>query len=103
MFPLLANINSKGALMKFGKDFWFWVRLIIALLKAILGFEPDTTSTPLSAGHRAFNAVCASLVQENEDDDHKAADLKEWAASPAAEAFHDVVDSATQPSKPKGT
>lgn len=88
--------------MKLGKDFWFWVRLIVAILKAILGFEPDEPEPKLTPGHRAFNATLDVLSADNEDDDHKAGDVKAWAASPAAQAFHDVVDTATQPPKPKG-
>jgi len=66
----------KGIVIKLGQDFWFWVRLIIEILKAILGFETKNQNPSLTAGHRAFNAVCASLVDENEDDAKKASDLQ---------------------------
>jgi len=62
--------------MKLGKDFWFWVRLIIEILKAILGLEPPNTNPQLSRGHKAFHAVLASLIDENEDDTKKASDLQ---------------------------
>lgn len=61
--------------MKLGHDFWFWVRLIIEILKAILGFKPPDSNPNLTAGHRAFNATMAVLVSENEDDKRTAADL----------------------------
>jgi len=61
--------------MKLGSDFWFWVRLIIEILKAIMGFEPKSNPGTVSMGHAAFNAILAALVEENEDDMHKAKDL----------------------------
>ena len=61
--------------MKLGKDFWFWIRLIAEILRAILGLEDSQDQNPSTPGLRAFNAVLASLVSENEDDSHTAADL----------------------------
>jgi len=75
MIQSLANIFMKGLLMKLGTDFWFWVRLIIEILKAILGFESPKSNLNPSAGHRAFNAAMGVLISENEDDKKTAADL----------------------------
>jgi len=61
--------------MKLGKDFWFWVRLLLEILKAILGFKPTNPNTDLSAGHRMFNAALTVLVNENEDDPHASAEV----------------------------
>lgn len=58
--------------MKLGKDFWFWVRLIYTILKAILEDLAANPGPQLTAGHRAFNAVLGTLVEENEDDARKA-------------------------------
>jgi len=62
--------------MKLGKDFWFWIRLIIELLKALLEQLPTSSNTHLTRGHRAFNAVARFLVDDNEDDTRKSTDLK---------------------------
>ena len=75
---MYMNVHTilKGNTMKLGKDFWFWVRLIVEILKAILGFQPKNPNPDLTAGHRAFNAVLGSLVAENEDDDRTAVSLQ---------------------------
>lgn len=57
--------------MKLGKDFWFWVKLIYIILKAILEDLGSSPNPKLTAGHRAFNATLAELVGENEDDARK--------------------------------
>lgn len=54
--------------MKLGSDFWFWLKLLIEVLKAILGLQPPGSNPKLSAGHRAFNAAMAVLAADNEDD-----------------------------------
>lgn len=77
--------------MKLGTDFWFWVRLIIEILKAILGFKPEPSNPGLSAGNRAFNAVLGQLVDSNEDEKRVPADFQ---ALVAAEL--------TKPAKQKG-
>jgi len=61
--------------MKLGKDFWFWLRLIYIVIKAILESSGAATDNKLTAGHRAFDAVLGSLIEENEDDARKATDL----------------------------
>lgn len=61
--------------MKLGKDFWFWLRLIYIVLKAILEGTSDAQGPKLTAGNRAFDAVLGTLIEENEDDARKATDL----------------------------
>lgn len=86
--------------MKLGKDFWFWVRLIIAIFKAILGFQPTNSNPELSAGHRAFNAVLSRLVSDNQDDDHTPADFNTLLSTDPAQPFLDVTAELTKPAKP---
>lgn len=76
MIVLLANFFLKGYSMKLGSDFWFWVRLLIEVLKAILGFKPPASNPAISTGERMFNAALAVCIEENEDDKKKASDLQ---------------------------
>jgi len=61
--------------VKFGSDFWFWLRLLLSILKALLEHAPSNPGPKLPPGHRAFNSILAVLVAENE------------AASPTAKEF----------------
>jgi len=61
--------------MKLGKDFWFWVKVLLAILKAILAFNPVNPSNPDSLGFQIVKSVTGVLVQENEDDDRIATDV----------------------------
>jgi len=55
--------------MKFGKDFGFWVSLILAILKALLPFGRNDEDAQVATGPRVVNAVLDTAVKVNEDDE----------------------------------
>jgi len=62
--------------MTLGKDFWFWIKLLISILKAILDFDPADKKNPGSLGFDVLTGVIAQIVEENEDDDRIASDVE---------------------------
>lgn len=62
--------------MRFGKSFWFWIRILLAALKALRPPDPKTEPNPPEPGERVFDSVLGQVVEENEDDEHKASEVK---------------------------
>lgn len=61
--------------MKLGSDFWFWLRILYAVIKAILGVGPANKDNPASTGEQMFKSVMGKIVEDNEDDKHTAKDV----------------------------
>lgn len=62
--------------MKLGKDFWFWLRLLAEIIKAIFFVADKTDPNPPSPGQRMVEAALAVIAEDNEDDSHTRADFK---------------------------
>lgn len=61
--------------MKLGSDFWFWLKVLFAVIKAILGVQPKNKDNPTSIGEQMFKTVMGKIVSDNEDDSHTAKDV----------------------------
>lgn len=57
--------------MKLGNNFGFWVRVVMAILKAVLPFGDGSNPSGRDAGERVCRAVLDQVVKNNEDDDLK--------------------------------
>jgi hypothetical protein len=54
--------------MRLGKDFGFWIKIILAILRAILPFSSGGTDNIQPAGERVARAVLDVAIKSNEDD-----------------------------------
>lgn len=61
--------------MKLGSDFWFWFKVLFAVIKAILGLQPNNKDNPTTPGEQMFKKVMSKIVEDNEDDKHTAKDV----------------------------
>lgn len=61
--------------MKLGSDFWFWFKVLFAVIKAVLGLQPKDKDNPTTPGERMFKQVMGKIVADNEDDKHTAEEV----------------------------
>jgi len=54
--------------MKLGKDFFFWVRIIIAILRAIIKATKGNPNGDQTPGEVVVEAVLDVIIDSNEDD-----------------------------------
>lgn len=57
--------------MKLGKNFGFWIRIIMAILDTALKFAGGSTESVKEPGERIAVAVLDVVIKNNEDDDLK--------------------------------
>lgn len=55
--------------MKLGKNFGFWIQLILAVLRALVPFSKVEGESIQEPGERVARAVLGVAVKLNEDDD----------------------------------
>ena len=81
--------------MKAGKSFWFWLKILAAILKSILDNNPEKENPGVPLGPSMCTNVLATLAQENEDDRHTATEASHLITSTLAPALQ------SKPDKPK--